>query len=159
MNEKLYLFNPFMIKNLSEKELQTIYQDLYKKIISDANTMHDYSTNIETYANLIYICGEVIARLTKDLIELKTKIEINTSINTTEERKHWSESNDAKPPALDYFKALATRMSQDDIKLLADKECSLKRFKNAYDSIEHLINALKRKQDSIKYEEFGGSNS
>ena len=45
-------------------------------------------------------------------------------------------------------------MSKDDINKLADKECFLKRFKNAYDSMEEKINALKQKTSAIKYEEF-----
>ncbi len=47
-------------------------------------------------------------------------------------------------------------MSKDDINKLADKECSLKRFKNAYECMEHKMNAIKSQIDSIKYEEFGG---
>ena len=154
MNEKLYLFNPFEIKSINEEALQKMYKQVKDKLVDDPDSMGAYSHNIEVYANMIYICGEVVARLTKDLVEIKTKIEIDTAINQTEERTKWTEEHDTKPPAIDYFKALATKISQNDIKLLAEKECSLKRFRNAYDSIEHLINALKRKQDSIKYEEF-----
>lgn len=153
MNEKSYLFNPFNIKNISEKELQGMYQKVFDSLIEDCNTMYQYSHNIEVYSNLNYIIGEIIARLTKDVIELKTKIQIDTAINTTEERKNWNKE-DGKTPAMSYFEALATRMSRDDINKLAEKECSLKRFKNAYISMEEKINSLKKKQESIKYEEF-----
>lgn len=153
MNEKLYLFNPFNIKNKTDKELKEMYNEVFKQLIDEPNTMFEYSHNVEVYSNLEYIIGEVIARLTKDVIELKTKIKIDTAINTTNERKIW---NDGKPPAMSYFEGVATRMSQNDINGLADKECSLARFKNAYKSIEEKINALKRKMESIKYEEFNG---
>ena len=73
---------------------------------------------------------------------------------TTEERKNWDTERDGKAPAMAYFEALGTRFCQDDIKRLADKECSLKRFKNAYTSTENKINALKKKLESIKFEEF-----
>ena len=53
-----------------------------------------------------------------------------------------------------YFEALGIQFCQDKIKQQADKECSLKRFKNAYESTEEKINALKRKTEAIKYEEF-----
>jgi len=151
MNEKLYLFNPFLIKNKSDVELRDMYSEVFKQINEEPNTMYEYSHNIEVYSNLEYLLGEVIARLTRDVIELKTKIKIDTAINTTEERKRW---DDGKAPAMSYFEGVATRMSRDDINKLAEKECSLARFKNAYKSTEEKINALKRKMESIKYEEF-----
>lgn len=148
---KEYLFNPFNVKKLNEKELHKMYQEVFKGLLDECNTMYEYSHNIEVYSNLNYIIGEIIARLTKDIIELKTKIQIDTAINTTEERKRW---NDGKAPAISYFQALATRMSKEDINGLADKECSLQRFKNAYKTIEEKINSLKKRMDAIKYEEF-----
>ena len=144
MEEKLFLFNPFNIKNISEKELASMYQEVFKKIV--------YAHNIEVYSNLNYLIGEVIARLTKDIIELKTQIEIDRAIKTTEERKNWNTERDGKAPAMAYFEALGTRFCKDSINRLADKECSLKRFKNAYTSTENKINALKKKLESIKYE-------
>lgn len=153
MNKELYLFNPFQIKKKTEIELKEIYESVYKELLDECNTMYEYAHNIEVYSNLEYILGEIIARLQRDVIDLKTTIKIDTAINQTEERKRWNEEY-GKPPAISYFEALATRMSQDDIKLLADKECSYMRFKNAYKSIEEKINALKKKMDAVKYEEF-----
>ena len=153
MEDKTYLFNPFRIKDVSNNKLQEMYQDTYSQLIEEPNTMYDYAHNIEVYANMMYICGECIARFTREIIELKTKIQIDTSMNQVEERNNWDTSN-GKAPAISYFEALATRMSKDDISKLADKECFLKRFKNAYDSIETKMNALKKKLESIKFEEF-----
>ena len=150
---KEYLFNPFMIKDVPNSKLQEMYQETYKQLVEEPNTMYDYAHNIEVYANMMYICGECIARFTREIIELKTKIQIDTAVNQVEERKRWDMSN-GKAPAISYFEALATRMSKEDINKLADKECFLKRFKNAYDSIETKMNALKKKLESIKYEEF-----
>lgn len=154
MNEKSYLFNPFKIKDVSNIKLQEMYQETYEKLIEEPNTMYEYAYNIEVYSNLMYICGECIARFTREIIELKTKIQIDTAINQTEERKNWNTEIDGKAPAISYFEALATRMSKEDINKLADKECFLKRFKNAYDTLETKTNALKKKMESIKYEEF-----
>ena len=153
MNKDLYLFNPFQIKKKTEIELKEIYESVYKELLDECNTMYEYAHNIEVYSNLEYILGEIIARLQRDVIDLKTTIKIDTAINQTEERKRWNEEY-GKPPAISYFEALATRMSKDDIKLLADKECSYMRFKNAYKSTEEKINALKKKMDAVKYEEF-----
>lgn len=154
MNDKLYLFNPFQIMKKSEIELKDIYENVYKDLFEECNTMFEYAHNIEVYSNLNYIIGEIVARLQRDVIEIKTKIKIDTAINQTEERKNWNSEVNGKPPAIAYFEALATRFSQSDINMLADKECSLMRFKNAYKSTEEKINALKKKMDSIKYEEF-----
>ena len=154
MEEKTFLFNPFKIKDVSNRELQIMYQETYNKLIEEPNSMYEYAHNIEVYSNLMYICGECIARFTREIIELKTKIQIDTSINIVEERKNWQSSNEGKTPAMTYFEALATQKSEDDIKRLADQECFLKRFKNAYDSLETKCNALKKKMEAIRLEEF-----
>ena len=154
MNEKSYLFNPFRIKEVSNAKLQEMYQEIYSKLLEEPNTMYEYAHNIEVYSNLMYICGECIARFTREIIELKTKIQIDTAVNQTNERKNWDTEKHGKAPAISYFEALATRMSRTDISQLADKECFLKRFKNAYESLETKTNALKKKMESIKYEEF-----
>ena len=155
MKEKMYLFNPFLIKNVDNNELRNIYNQVYKNLLEDPNTMYEYSHNIEVYSNLNYIIGEIIARLTKDLIELKTEIQIKSAIKCVEERKSWNVERDGKQPAMAYFEALGIKFCEDKIKLQADKECSLKRFKNAYQSIEEKINSLKKRLDAIKFEEIG----
>lgn len=154
MNEKLYLFNPFRIKEIPNSQLEKMYQETYNKLIDEPNSMYEYSHNIEVYSNLMYICGECIARFTREIIGLKTKIQIDTSINQTNERKNWNVEENGKAPAISYFEALATRMSQEDIKSLADKECFKDRFKNAYDSLEMKVNALKKRMEAIRFEEF-----
>lgn len=155
MNDKIYLFNPFELKKVKDNnEIAKLYGEVFKTLIEEPNTMYEYSHNIEVYSNLNYIIGECIARLTKDLIELKTKIEINKAIKTKEERNNWDTEKNGKQPAMSYFEALATEFCEEDIKLLAQKESDLKRFKNAYQSTEEKLNALKKKQDAIKFEEF-----
>lgn len=151
--DKEYLFNPFYIKKATNNELRDLYNEVFKGLLEEPNTMFEYAHNIEVYSNLNYIVGECIARLTKDLIELKTKIEINKAVKCVEERNNWNEE-DGKKPAMSYFEALATRFCVEDIKLLAQKESDLKRFKNAYTSVEEKLNALKKRMESIKYEEF-----
>ena len=155
MNEKMYLFNPFSIKNTTNNELRDIYNQVYKDLLEEPNTMYEYAHNIEVYSNLNYIIGEIIARLTKDLIELKTEIQIKSAIKCVEERKNWDIEKDGKQPAMAYFEALGIRFCEDLIKLQAEKECNLKRFKNAYQSMEEKINSLKKRLDAIKFEEIG----
>lgn len=154
MNEKFYLFNPFRIKELTNANLQEMYQETYNKLIDEPNSLYEYAHNIEVYSNLMYICGECIARFTREIIELKTKIQVDTAITQTEERRKWNKGIDGKPPAMSYFEARATEKSQKDINKLADKECFLKRFRNAYETLDAKCNALKKKMESIKFEEF-----
>lgn len=154
MEDKLYLFNPFRIKRMSDNELRDIYNQVFEDLMIEPNTMYQYAHNIEVYSNLNYIIGEIIARLTEDLINLKTDIQVKSAIKCVEERKTWNTERDGKQPAMSYFEALGTKFCEDEIKLLAQKECALKRFKNAYNSTEEKINALKKKQESIKFEEF-----
>ena len=151
---KNYLFNPFKIRNAEDKELQSLYNEVFEELLEDPNTMYEYAHNIEVYSNLNYIVGECIARLTKSLIELKTKIEIDKAIKCVEERNYWNEE-DGKKPAISYFEALATRFCEKDIQTLAKKESELKRFKNAYTSVEEKLNALKKRMEAVKYEEIG----
>ena len=151
---KNYLFNPFNIKKISNNELRDAYNQVFQDLIEEPNTMYDYAHNIEVYSNLNYIVGECIARLTQDLIELKTKIEINKAIQTVNARKVWNEDRDGKKPAMSYFEALGTKFCEEDIKLLAQKEGDLRRFKNAYESVEEKLNDLKKRLEAIKYEEF-----
>ena len=153
MEEKLFLFNPFNIKNIDEKELASMYQEVFKKIIDDPNSMYQYAHNIEVYSNLMYICGECIARFTREIIELKTKIQISSAKDIVNERNEWLKHNDGKPPAMSYFEAIATENNKEDIKRLADQECLKDRFTNAYDSLEMKCNALKKKMEAIRLEE------
>jgi hypothetical protein len=154
MNEKYYLFNPFMVQKADEKDLQELYNSVFKQLIEGPNTMYEYAKNIEVYANLMYICGEIIARLTKDIIEVKTEIEIKKAIKIVEERKSWNTEENGKQPAMSYFEALGTRFCQELIQTLAKKEMSLRRFKNAYNSLDAKMNAIKKQMEAIKYEEF-----
>ena len=152
---KNYLFNPFIIKNEKDNnKIKELYNEVFQDIIDEPNTMYEYAHNIEVYSNLNYIVGEIIARLTEDLINLKTKIEIDKAIHTVEARNLWDEDRDGKKPAMAYFEAIGTQFCEKDIHKLAEKEGNLKRFKNAYTSVEEKLNALKKRIESIKYEEF-----
>lgn len=153
-DNKLYLFNPFNIQKISDEEIRELYNKTYNMLLKDCNTMWELATNEEIYSNLEYITGEIIARLTEDIDILKNQIDIDISTNTVEERNQWNIEKDGKAPALDYFKGVAKRISKKDTDLLAKKGSNLIRFKYNYRSIEEKINALKKKQESIKYEEF-----
>ena len=72
------------------------------------------------------------------------------------QRKQWQETNADKPPAMSYFEAMASDYVKEDRVKYAKKKSDLERFKRAYDSIENKMNAVKKKMEAVKYEEFGG---
>lgn len=154
MNEKTYLFNPFIVENYKDEELATVYAELHKSIDNNAVSPYDVAKNIEVYANMNYLIGEIIARVSEEYIGLKNNIEIEKSKYMYNQRKQWNETTSEKAPAMSYFEALATEYRKNDINRLAHLDSKLKRFKNAYDSIENKMNAIKKKLDAMKYEEF-----
>ena len=59
---------------------------------------------------------------------------------------------------MSYFEAQARELAKDEREKMLMKYEMLTRFKFSYDSYEAKINAIKKKIDSIRYEEFGGMN-
>lgn len=149
--ENTYLFNPFIV-NGTEEEIANTYHKLQSKILDNCNAPSEYANNIETYANMNYLVGEMIARLTFEYSTLKTEIKIRESKNIYLTRKQWLELETDKPPAMSYFEALATESVKNDLIKLAELESKLKRFKNAYDSIQDKSNAIKKQMEALKYE-------
>lgn len=150
--EKLYMFNPFTIQNANSEEISNTYSSLQKEIIADADTGFLISKNIEIYANMNYLIGEMIARLQQQYDELKTDISIQENKQVYMQRKQWQETNTEKPPAMSYFEAMAKEYVKEESKKLAELGARLFRFKKAYESIDSKQNALKKKIEAIRYE-------
>lgn len=153
-NEKLYLFNPFNIKEWTNEEIKKQFEILISKYDDNADTMVGMSVNVENLANQLYIIGEMIARLTESTNILKAEVQNKVSFEIYNQRKLWEKENDGKAPAIAYFEAIASDLTKDSRIDLAKKESDLKRFKMAYTSIENKMNAVKKRMDSIRYEEF-----
>ena len=64
--EKLYMFNPFTIQNASSEKISETYINLQKALIENPETGFDISKNIELYANMNYLIGEMIARIQEE---------------------------------------------------------------------------------------------
>jgi hypothetical protein len=150
--EKFYMFNPFTIQNANSKEIADTYDKLQKEIVSEADTGFQISKNIEIYANMNYLIGEMIARIQQEYDLLKTEISITENKQIYISRKQWQEMNTEKPPAMSYFEAMAKEYVKDDSKKLAELGARLFRFKKAYESIDSKQNALKKKIEAIRYE-------
>lgn len=150
--EKLYMFNPFTIQNADSKKIADTYTNLQNEIIENADTGFAISKNIEIYANMNYLIGEMIARLQQEYDMLKTDISIAENKQVYMQRKQWQETQKEKPPAMSYFEAMAKEYVKEDSKRLAELGARLFRFKKAYESIDSKQNALKKKIEVIRYE-------
>ena len=150
--EKLYMFNPFTIQNADSQKIADTYTKLQNELKEDPDTGFEISKNIEIYANMNYLIGEMIARLQQEYDTLKTDISIQENKQIYMQRKQWQETQKEKPPAMSYFEAMAKEYVKEDSKKLAELGSKLFRFRKAYESIEGKQNALKKKMEAIRYE-------
>ena len=150
--ERLYMFNPFQIQNANSEKIAETYSNLQAQLNAEADTGFMIAKNIEIYANMNFLLGEMIARLQEEHDTLKTEISIMENKQIYMQRKQWQETNSEKAPAMSYFEAMAKEFVKDDLKKLATTSSRLFRFKKAYESIESKQNALKKKLEAIKFE-------
>ena len=150
--EKLYMFNPFTIQNADSQKIADTYSNLQKELKSNPETGFDIAKNIEIYANMNYLIGEMIARIQEEYDTKKTEISIMENKQIYIQRKQWQETQKGKAPAMSYFEAMAKEFVKEDTKKLAELGSRLFRFKKAYESIDSKQNALKKKIEAIRYE-------
>lgn len=150
--EKLYMFNPFDIVHVDNTKISETYKNLQEQLMEDADTGYIIANNIEIYANMNYLLGEMIARIQQEYDLLKTDISIRENKYIYELRKSWKSESTEKAPAMSYFEAQAKEYVKEDSKKLAELGARLFRFKKAYESIDSKQNALKKKIEAIRYE-------
>lgn len=150
--EKLYMFNPFDIVHVDNLKISETYKNLQEQLMEDADTGYVIANNIEIYANMNYLLGEMIARIQQEYDLLKAEISIKENKQIYLQRKNWQETNKEKAPAMSYFEAIAKESVKEDSKKLAELGARLFRFKKAYESIDSKQNALKKKIEAIRYE-------
>lgn len=150
--EKLYLFNPFKIQNAESEDISNTYQKLQESLEVETDTGLAITKNIEIYANMNYLIGEMIARIQEQYDKQKADISITENKQIYMQRKQWQEMNTDKPPAMSYFEAMAKEFVKNDLQELAELGSRLFRFKKAYESIEAKQNALKKRIEAIRYE-------
>lgn len=150
--KKLYMFNPFVISEATNQQIADTYTKLQEQIIEDADTGFNIAKNIEIYANMNFLLGEMIARLQEQYDTLKTETNIAENKQVYMQRKQWQETNTDKAPAMSYFEAMAKEFVKQELVELAQLGARLFRFKKAYESIDSKQNALKKKLEAIKYE-------
>ena len=85
--EKLYMFNPFTIQNAGSKEIADTYSKLQNELLDEPETGFQLAKNIEIYANMNYLLGEIIARIQQEYDTLKTDISIQENKQVYMQRK------------------------------------------------------------------------
>ena len=150
--KRYYMFNPFTISQADSRQIADTYTKLQEQIIEDADTGFNIAKNIEIYANMNFLLGEMIARLQEQYDTLKTETNIAENKQVYMQRKQWQETNTDKAPAMSYFEAMAKEFVKKELVELAQLGARLFRFKKAYESIDSKQNALKKKLEAIKYE-------
>jgi len=152
IDEKSYMFNPFRISEATDELIINTYTNIQNTLAVDPDTGFEIASNIERYANMNYLLGEMIARYKEKYNELKNSISIQESKQVYVQRKQWLETNDEKAPAMSYFEAMAKEFVKDDLIELGRMDSCLDRFKNASNSITEKQNALKKKLEIMRYE-------
>lgn len=153
---EVFLFSPYEMKRATPQEIEQEVNDLKAKYKREAVSMWEISNNIEILSNINCLYGVMISKLSQDYINKKNEIDRKIKINMVALRKNWSiENPKEKAPAISYFEANAELLEEEGIKTYVQIKADLDLFKMAYESNGERINALKRKQDAIKYEDFG----
>lgn len=152
IDERTFLINPFSLKQYNDETISEQINELAKRYKVNADTPFEIAYNIETYANILYLYGEMVARLTERYQILKLENDKGEMLETHKQRTAWSKNSVEKAPAISFFEALAKEKFElsrkEEFKIFAD----LTRYKKAYESVENKMNALKKKLDAVKYE-------
>lgn len=152
--EEVYLYNPFDVKRWTVEDIEKEVGILTKKYFKNPDSMYEYSNNIEILSNIMYLFGEMISRCNEEFALMKLDVDYEENKEKRDLRKQWIETTNEKAPAMEYFEAAAKVKVKEKRKATLDKKSQAERFRYAYDSYQEKINALKKKMESIKYEEF-----
>lgn len=151
MKEILFRFNPFTVAEWSNDQIKVQY-DVFANNLSEGDTLMELSNNIDLYANMGYLIGEMIARYSRDVDDMEAQLKVDIANTISKERIQWLKDNADKPPAMSFFENRALSMNLKAMNELNEKEAFRKRFKYAYDSIQDKQNALKKKLESVRFE-------
>lgn len=154
MKETLFRFNPFNIANWTNEQVKEQY-DIFAESLIDSDNSIALATNIDLYANMGYLIGEMIARYYQDVSITEAEYKVSLANEITKSRNQWLKEHSDKPPAMSFFENQVMSKQLDELKELTRLETNLKRFKYAYESIDQKQNALKKKLESIKYDTIG----
>lgn len=150
MFERDHLFNPFKLQTDTDEELAKVINDLANQYKS-STLPQDIVFNINLEADLLMIYGEFIARLTQESSLLKLQNDAKEDKLIYQLRSDYAKTSSDKM-AIKYFEAQAGALMEEERQKQYKKEAMLKRFKQAYTSLETKQNALKKQLEMVKYE-------
>lgn len=154
-DDKLYMFNPFRINEWTDEEVQKQFEILLGQYDHEAEIVSLMARNVEVLANQMYLMGEMIARYSERVSNLKLEVKVKSALIIQEERNNWARISKSKIPAMTYFESVADSKLMEERRQLIDCETRLTRFKYAYNATEERMNAQKKKIEAFKFEEFG----
>ena len=151
MSERTFRFNPFTIKDQDDRQIIEQYTELSNSIV-DGDEPSTLAHNIDVYANMNYLIGEMIARYGLIVANMEAELKVAISNEIYKERDLYCERNAGKPPAMSYFENRALSKYLKENNALNEKESLLRRFKIAYESLGDKQNALKKKLEAVKFD-------
>nr|DAY98632.1 MAG TPA: hypothetical protein [Caudoviricetes sp.] len=154
--QNVYMFNPFDMANWTEEEIKNQMDYFISCINNNTDVPYEIAKNIENISNQLFLIGECIARYTKERNKLKDEISAKAKVEAYLARDEYQNKNpNAKMPAMAYFEGIAEQKLLGDRNTLAELDCKLTRFKNAYNSAENICNSWKKLLEAIRYENGG----
>ena len=130
--EEVYLYSPFDVKRWSVDEIEKEVGTLLKKYNPHANAMFEFANDIEILANIMYLYGEMVARLESEYAIKKLEVDFMEAKEVRDLRKQWSETTSEKAPAMEYFVSAAKVKVEQERKKALDIQAQSRRFKYAY---------------------------
>lgn len=150
--EKTYLVSPFELKKWGQAQIVEQVNEIINRYDSSADTMYEMAKQVDLLSDLLYLYGEMIARLTENHELIKIRNDNKENKEVYRQRSNWTSVSKEKAPAMSYFEALASEIVEKDRQEEAELKADLTRFKKAYESIETKQNAIKKKMDAVKFE-------
>lgn len=150
--EKTYIVSPWEMKKWSADQIRDQVNKIIVNYNGEADTMYEMSKQVDLLSDLLYLYGEMIARLTEGHELMKIRNDNKENKEVYRQRSNWTSVSKEKAPAMSYFEALASEIVEKDRQEEAEIKADLTRFKKAYESIETKQNAIKKKMDAVKFE-------
>lgn len=152
IDEKVWMFNPFNLKDVTNEAISEQINEIAKRYVRDANTLMDISMNIDLGTSLLDLYSELHRRYKFSYLKQKYDTDVKFAKDVYERRKEWSRTKTEKAPAITYFEAEA----KEKFQLARDKEYELQtwaeRLKEQYELTVEKVNAWKKRQEAVKYE-------
>lgn len=153
MFDRTYLLNPFVAKTMTIDELSTELNRLAQMYIHDDVTQADVVFNICLESDLLVIYSVLIQRFKRDTEMTKLEADTLESKSVYQQRDDWVKTSTEKVPAMTYFEGKARELVKPLREKQINADCDWELLKRYYSSMESKQNALKKKLDSMKYDE------